>query len=129
MTWMPMTTPQMLTRIHCIALTPDGNLWVGAREGVFFTPDMGKSWKWLERLPFRDVDDLTYDPTIRKILVSSDASDQIFAIDPKKIAWSWWQTGYNISLIRAAGDRLVAASLDDGVVMEPRPAGTESSRK
>lgn len=129
LTWMPITTPQMLTRIHRIAFTPDGALWVAAREGVFFTPDMGKSWKWLQRLPFRDVDDLSYDPSIHKVLVSSDASDQIFAIDPKKITWSWWQTGYNISLIRAAGDRLVAASVDDGVVVEPRPAGTESSRK
>lgn len=129
LTWMPMTTPQMITRIHCIAFTPDGDLWVGAREGVFFTPDMGKSWKWLERLPFRDVNDLSYDRAIHKVLVSSDASDQIFAIDPKKITWNWWQTGYNISLIRAAGGRLVAASLDDGVVVEPRPVGMESSRK
>lgn len=128
-TWMPMSTPQMLTRIHCIAFTPDGALWVGAREGVFFTPDMGKNWNWLQRLPFRDVDDLSFDPATHNILVSSDSSDQIFAIDPKKITWKWWQTGYNISLIRAAGDRLVAASADDGVVVEPRPAGMESSRK
>jgi photosystem II stability/assembly factor-like uncharacterized protein len=128
-TWMPMTLPQMLTRIHRIAFTPDGTLWVGAREGVYFTSDMGRSWKWLQRLPFRDVDDLSYDPAIHKLLVSSDSSDQIFAIDPKNITWTWWQTGYNISLIRAAGHRLVAASLDDGVVMEPRPVGLESSKR
>jgi photosystem II stability/assembly factor-like uncharacterized protein len=128
-TWMPLNVPQMLTRIHRIAFTPDGTLWVGAREGVFFTPDMGKSWKWVQRLPFRDIDDLSYDSAIHKILVSSEGSDQIFAINPKKITWSWWQTGYNISLIRAAGDRLVAASVDDGVVVEPRPAGMESSKK
>ena len=128
-TWTPISLPRMVTRIHSIAFTPDGSLWVGAREGVFFTPDLGRSWKWLERLPFRDVDDLSYDPGLHRLLVSSDASDQIFAIDPKTITWSWWQTGYNISLIRAAGDRLVAASIADGVVIEPRPAGTESSRK
>ncbi|HEV2132867.1 MAG TPA: transcriptional regulator [Terracidiphilus sp.] len=128
-TWMPINFPQMLTRIHCIAFTPDGTLWVAAREGVFFTPDMGKSWKWLQRLPFRNVNDLSYDAAIHKILVSSNSSDQVFAIDPKKITWNWWQTGYNISLIRAAGDRLVAASMDDGVVVEPRPAGMESSKK
>lgn len=129
LTWMPINTPQMLTRIQGIAFTPDGSLWVGAREGVFFTPDMGKNWKWLQRLPFRDIDDLSYDSATHRLLVSSDSSDQIFAIDPKKITWNWWQTGYNITIIRAAGDRLVAASVDDGVVMEPRPAGMESSRK
>lgn len=128
-TWMPINTPQMLTRIQCIVFTPDGALWVGAREGVFFTPDLGKSWKWLQRLPFRDVDDLSYDSAAHRVLVSSDSSDQIFAVNPKNITWSWWQTGYNISLIRAAGNRLVAASVDDGVVVEPRPAGMESSKK
>jgi photosystem II stability/assembly factor-like uncharacterized protein len=128
-TWMPIITPRMLTRIYRIAFTPDGALWVGAREGVFFTPDLGKSWKWLERLPFRDVNDLSYDPAIHKVLVSSEVSDQIFAINPKNITWSWWQTGYDISLIRAAGQRLVAASMDDGVVVEPQPVGMESSSK
>lgn len=127
-TWMPISTPQLMTRIHRIAFTPNGVLWVGAREGVFFTPDLGKSWKWLQRLPFRDVDDLSYDAAIHKLLVSSSRSDQIFAINPKTITWNWWQTGYNIALIRAAGNRLVAASVDDGVVVEPQPVGTESSR-
>lgn len=129
LTWMPMSAPQMLTRIHRIAFSPDGSLWVGAREGVFFTPDLGKTWKWLQRLPFRDVDDLYFDPGTHKMLVSSDSSDQIFAVDPKTITWTWWQTGYRISLIRPAGKRLVAASTTDGVVVEPRPAGMESSRK
>lgn len=128
-TWMPISIPQMITRIHCIAFTPDGSLWVGAREGVFFTPDLGQSWKWLKRLPFRDVNDVSYDAAIHKVLVSSNVSDQIFAIDPKTITWTWWQAGYNIALIRAAGNRLVAASVDDGVVVEPQPAGMESSRK
>lgn len=128
-TWMPITTPQMITRIYRVTFTPDGALWVGAREGVFFTPDLGKSWKWLQRLPFRDVDDLSYDAAIHRLLVSSSRSDQIFAINPKTITWNWWQTGYNIALIRAAGERLVAASVDDGVVVEPQPAGMESSRK
>ena len=63
------------------------------------------------------VDDLTYDPALKKVLVSSRSSDQIFAIDPKTMKWDWWQTGYHIVLIRAAGNRLIAASLDDGVMV------------
>ncbi len=120
-TWWPMGVPTMLTRIHGVAFSPDGTLWLGAREGVYYTPDMGKTWLWLHRLPFRDVDDLSYDAGLKRILVSSRSSDQIFAIDPKTMAWDWWQTGYQIALIRGAGDRLVAASLDDGVLVGPRP--------
>jgi hypothetical protein len=39
--------------------------------------------------------------------------------------WAFWQTGYQIALIRSAGDRLVAASLNDGVIAGPRTAPAE----
>ncbi len=127
-TWQPLGLPTMLTRIHRIVFSPDGTLWLGAREGVYFTRDQGKSWLWIERLPFRDVDDLSYDAPLKRILVSSRSSDQIFAIDPKTMTWKWWQTGYHIALIRAAGDRLVAATLADGVLVQPHPAVMEDAR-
>ena len=89
-------------------------------KGVYFSQDLGKTWLWIERLPFRDVDDLDYDAATQRVLVSSQTSDQVYAIDPKTMTWKWWQTGYRIALIRPAGDRLVAASLYDGVLVEPR---------
>jgi photosystem II stability/assembly factor-like uncharacterized protein len=127
--WLPMRIPLMLTRIHRVAFSPEGALWLGAREGVFFTKDLGKTWQWIQRLPFRDVDDLSYDARLGKVLVSSRASDQIFAIDPKTLGWKWWQTGYHIALVRASGDRLLAASLNDGVLVEPHEAGAETSQR
>jgi ligand-binding sensor domain-containing protein len=129
LTWMPMHIPLMLTRIHRIAFSADGSLWLGAREGVFFTNDLGKTWQWIQRLPFRDVDDLCYDNQSGRVLVSSRTSDQIFAIDPKTLGWKWWQTGYDIALIRISGQRLVAASLYDGVLVEPHAAGAETSQR
>jgi photosystem II stability/assembly factor-like uncharacterized protein len=128
-TWLPMDLPRMLTRIHCVAFSPDGTLWLGAREGVYFTRDLGKTWLWFGRLPFRDVDDLSFDPALGRMLASSWSSDQIFAIDLKTMTWKWWQTGYRVSLIRAAGDRLVAASLADGVLVDPLPVGVDAGRK
>ena len=129
--WMPVEIPPTLTRIHSIAFSPDGTLWVGGREGVYFTRDQGQGriWMWLERLPFRDVDDLYFDAHLGRLLVSSRVSDMVFAIDPKALDWKWWQTGYRIALIRAAGDRLLAASLYDGVLVEPRGSGTETSQR
>ena len=115
-----MSVPTMLTRIHGIIFSPDGTLWLGAREGVYFTRDLGKSWLWIHRLPLNDIDDLSVDPVSKRILVSSNLSDQIYAIDPKTMTWVWWQTGFQIALIRAAGDHLVAASLDDGVLIGPK---------
>jgi len=118
-TWLPMNVPTALTRIHRIAFCPDGALWLGAREGVYFTRDLGKSWMWVHRLPFGDIDDLFYDARLDKVLVSSRGSDEVYAIDPKTLEWSYHKAGFRISLIRAAGDRLLAASLFDGVVFEP----------
>jgi photosystem II stability/assembly factor-like uncharacterized protein len=123
LTWWPMGVPKMLTRIHGVMFTPDGTLWLGAREGVYFTRDEGKTWMWVDRLPFRDVDDLIFDGATRRVLVSSRNSDQIFAIDPKTLTWKWWQTGYPIALIRTAGARMVAASVHHGVLLEPGPMG------
>jgi photosystem II stability/assembly factor-like uncharacterized protein len=121
-TWWPMGVPTMLTHIHRVAFSPDGTLWLGAREGVYYTRDLGKSWMWIQRLSLRDVDDLSYDTTLKKLLVSSRTSDIVYAIDPRTMKWDWWQTGYQIDLIRSAGDRLVAASLDDGVLLGPQTA-------
>ena len=119
-TWWPMGAPTTLTRIYGVAFSPDGTLWLGAREGVYYTRDLGKTWLWIHRLPFRDVSDLSYDERSKRILVSSRSSDMVYAIDPRTLAWDWWQTGYHIALIRAAGDHLVAASLDDGVLVGPK---------
>ena len=59
----------------------------------------------------------------KRVLVSSRSSDQIYAIDPRDHDLGLvWPTGYQIALIRAAGDRLVAASLDDGVLVGPKAA-------
>ena len=46
-TWFPMGMPTMLTHIHRVVFSPDGTLWLGAREGVYFTRDLGKTWMWI----------------------------------------------------------------------------------
>jgi photosystem II stability/assembly factor-like uncharacterized protein len=129
LTWMPMQIPAMLTSLRRVAFSPDGTIWLGAREGVYFTHDQGRTWLWMERLPFRDVDDLSYDASLGKVLASSQSSDQIYAIDPKTSSWKWWQTGYRIGIVRVAGKRMVAASLYDGVVLEPLAGGVETGQK
>jgi photosystem II stability/assembly factor-like uncharacterized protein len=127
LTWMPIGIPTVLTRIHRVAFSEDGTLWLGAREGVYFTHDQGKTWMWVHRLPLGDLDDLYYDSSKNKILVSSRSSDQIFLIDTKTLDWTWRRTGYPISLVRTAGERLLAASLYDGVLIEAQPSEAEQA--
>jgi photosystem II stability/assembly factor-like uncharacterized protein len=117
--WWPMGLPKALTRIHRVAFSADGTLWLGAREGIYFTRDLGKTWLWIERLAFRDIDDLVYDEARGRILVSSRQSDEIYSIDPKTMTWKYWRAGYRLALVRVAGSKLIAASTDDGVVVGP----------
>ncbi len=128
-TWMPIALPLMLTRIHCLAFSADGTLWLGAREGVYFTRDLGKSWMWVKRLPLGSVDSIYFDAHLHKLLVSSESSDQIYLLDPKTLAWSWVRAGYRIQVARSAGDRLLAASLYDGVLVQPLPPAVEVGEK
>jgi photosystem II stability/assembly factor-like uncharacterized protein len=127
--WALMSTPTMLTRIHSVLFAPDGTLWLGAREGIYFTHDLGKTWLWIERLPFREADDLAYDPAAGRILASSRTSDQIYSIDPKALTWKWFHTGYNVAHIRIADGRLIAASVFDGILVEPRSSSTHLATK
>jgi photosystem II stability/assembly factor-like uncharacterized protein len=126
--WRPMGIPAMLTRIHAIVFSADGTLWLGAREGVYFTHDLGKTWMWVHRFPLTDVDALFYDAHGGRILASSRTSDQVYSIDPKSLEWKWAQTGYKIALVRAVGERLLAASLFDGVLEEPQAATAETGQ-
>jgi photosystem II stability/assembly factor-like uncharacterized protein len=127
--WWPVSIPIALTRIHRVAFSPDETLWLGGREGVYFTRDIGKSWMWVHRLPLVDIDDLYYDAQLGKVLVSSRGSDFVYAIDAKTLDWKWWQTGYKLSAVRAVGGRLLAASLEDGVLMEPRSGEAEIGQR
>jgi photosystem II stability/assembly factor-like uncharacterized protein len=117
--WWPMGLPTMITRIYRILYDSTGTLWMGAREGVFFSKDDGKTWLWIGRLPFRDVTDVSNDVAQRRVLVTSRNSDEVFSIEPKNMTWKLWHSGYRMELIRVAGDRLIAASLDDGVLTGP----------
>jgi photosystem II stability/assembly factor-like uncharacterized protein len=127
--WMPMGVPAVLTRIHCVVFSSDGTVWIGAREGVYFSHDLGKTWMWVDRFPLTDVDDLYYDAQLDKVLASSRASDQIYVIDPKTLDWKFAQTGYRIALVRAAAGRLLAASLYDGVIEEPSNKSDDGAQR
>ena len=114
-----MGLPTMITRVRRVLYDPTGTLWLGAREGVFFSKDDGKTWLWIGRLPFREVDDVSYDASQKRVVVSSRASDEIFSIEPESMTWKLWRTGYRTELIRVAGDKFIAASLDNGVLVGP----------
>ena len=124
LTWMPMAIPTMLTRIHRVAFSPDGTLWLGAREGRLLHPRSGQDLA-MDRaaaVPRCGRSVLRRALWTRSWSVRGPATRSTPST-PRRMTWKWWQTGYRIGLVRAAGDRMVAASLYDGVLLEPQAAG------
>ena len=125
-TWTPVNVPTAITRIYRVIFSADGTLWLGARQGVYFSHDQGRNWLWLERLPLVDVNGLSYDARQDRILASSRGSDFVYSIDAKSLSWTWQRTGFPLFLVRSAGGRLIAVSLTDGILTEAGPEEAKS---
>ncbi len=125
--WMPVSIPSAITRIYRVVFSADGTIWLGARQGVYFSHDQGRSWMWLEHLPLVDVNGLTYDARQDRILASSRTSDFLYSIDAKSLSWTWQKTGFPIYMVRSASGHLVAASRTDGILVESAGEQANSS--
>lgn len=117
--WDPIVFPSGLTAVEALAASPEGTLWAGGREGLFFTTDRGRTWTKLNRLPVVAINSLAWDPSMRRVIVTSRESTVIFAIDPHDRTWKWWNAGWNVHSVAWSGGRLMAASLFSGIVAQP----------
>jgi photosystem II stability/assembly factor-like uncharacterized protein len=123
-TWHEITLPSKLTSVQAVTTAPKGSLWVGGREGLFYSEDQGQSWQQLSTLPMAEISGLSYDREMSRVIVTSWRSTMVFAIDESSKTWKWWDAGWAIRSVRSQGGRLVAASLYDGVIVQPKSEET-----
>jgi photosystem II stability/assembly factor-like uncharacterized protein len=119
LTWHTMYRPLGLSSLTAATVTPDGTLWVGGPQGIYFTHDSGLRWFQLKRLPVNAINSLAWNPAQKSVLLSSSDSTVVYAINPKTYTWQWWNTGWLVHGIHTLGNRLVAVSYSDGVVLQP----------
>ncbi len=124
-TWKALALPEGWKRARWVALDDYGQEWVGGRQGVAHSRDQGSTWEAL-RLPIVDISGLSYDPHLRRVLVTSYASTMIFGIDPTTMQWRWWNPGWRVHGAQAVKGGLIATTFLHGVVMQP--AQPESAR-
>ncbi|MDQ6732963.1 MAG: hypothetical protein M3Z35_02430, partial [Nitrospirota bacterium] len=126
--WTALKLPDELTQVGAGAIDGNGGLWVGGREGVYLSQDSGATWKTVKNLFMRDVNSIFYDEPSQRVLVTANSSTTIaFAAHLPDMAVSYWNTGWNLKLIRSAGDHLVAATLFDGIVVEPKMVDSQKA--
>ena len=128
-TWTSVTPPAELTQITAVAVDGFGGLWIGGREGVYLSEDKGASWHIVQNLFMRDVNNIFYDERGQRVLVTAN-SPATFAfaahLPDKKV--SYWNTGWNLRLVRPVGDHLVGATLFDGIVIQPEMTNSAEAK-
>lgn len=126
-TWHELSLPSKLTSVQAVATAPKGSLWVGGREGLFYSEDQGQSWQQLSALPLADINGLNYNRELGRVVVTSARSTMVFAIDETDKTWKWWDSGWRVRAVRSLGGRLIAASMYDGVVVQPKSEETAAA--
>ncbi|HZD49119.1 MAG TPA: YCF48-related protein [Silvibacterium sp.] len=123
-TWQSVPMPEKAKTLRFLAPADNGSVWLGGMEGVFYSEDHGQSWQQLA-LPFYDVDGLNFSREYKRLMVTSANGTLMMAVDPVKKDWMWWDIGWNVHTVRMANGRMVAASLFDGVVLQPKSGATQ----
>jgi photosystem II stability/assembly factor-like uncharacterized protein len=128
MTWSPVRPPAELTQVAAVAVDGFGGLWMGGREGIYNSEDKGATWQPVKNLYVRDVNSIFYDARAERVLVTGNSSTTfVFAahLPDKKV--NYWNSGWNLRLVRPAGNHLVGATLFDGVVIQPEMVNSMDS--
>jgi photosystem II stability/assembly factor-like uncharacterized protein len=123
--WQPLAMPHKLTWLQSISMAGNGSVWLGGREGVFYSEDKGQNWTELSTLPISDISGLSYDPDLKRVVVTSWASSWVLAVDPADRTWKFYDPGWKVRHVRSMGGRLVGATPYNGVVVEPQKATTK----
>ncbi|HEY0263325.1 MAG TPA: hypothetical protein VGC07_02265 [Granulicella sp.] len=119
--WKPVVSPSQVSQITGAAIDGDGGLWVGGREGVFYSLDNGMSWQALTGVVINDVNSVFYDARGQRVLITSAGRRTMaYAVHLPDRRTTFWDTGWNLRFVRPVGDHLLAVTPFDGVVLQPR---------
>ena len=120
-TWTPISLPEELSQIAGIAVDPAGEVWVGGREGVFVSSNAGNSWSRPKSMYVNAVNSVFYDEPSNRVLVTAGGpSGVVFSAQLPGKEVSYFESGWSLRFARPVGDHLVAATLFDGIVVQPR---------
>ncbi|WP_260737860.1 WD40/YVTN/BNR-like repeat-containing protein [Tunturiibacter lichenicola] len=119
--WTPVKLPEAIDQVSALAVDDAGGLWVGGRQGIFVSDDKGATWQTIKNLFLRDVNSIFYDAASQRVLIAAGSKNTIaFGVHLPDRTVQYWNTGWNLRLVRPMGDHLVGATWFDGVVIQPR---------
>lgn len=119
--WYTCTHIDSVSLINGVMLDHDGSIWVAAREGAFRSTDAGDSWRYVGALKLSNIISIQYDSENHRFLASGSSSTGIFESMDNGRTWRGTDSGWQMRDFRSVHGRLVAATVFDGVVVQPDP--------
>ena len=105
--------------INSVSIDSKGNIWLAAREGIFRSSDVGDTWKRITSLRLSNVMSVQFDERNQRILATGAASMNVFESTDNGRNWTPINAGWLVRSVRPIGDRLVAITPFDGIVIQP----------
>lgn len=120
-TFRNIAAPTELTRIEAAAVDTGGRIWVGGREGIWYSDNDGAAWKTVKNLFVPEISGIYFDAVANRILVTSSQADQlVFSVHLPDFKVTYSNAGWVLRDVRPVGDHLVGITPYDGVVLQPR---------
>jgi len=119
--WKQAGLPTYVVSIRSAAIASDRQIMIASREGAFRSGDGGATWEHVVNgLPGKDITSVSFDPTHKRMLATSDATGVIF--ESRDGGRSWQRgpdSGFPLRRVSVIGGRFVGATPFDGVVLQP----------
>ena len=120
-TWQTVNAPPEIHMIEAITVDGDARIWAGGRQGAFYTADQGATWAMPRDLYARNINSLYFDQQGQRILLTTGGrATEAFAVDVPSMKVRAWDTGWKLRLLRPVGDHFAAATLFDGMIVQPK---------
>lgn len=119
--WKQAPLTSFVSSVYGLAITPDSNIFIASREGIFHSADAGKTWEHVVNgVPAKDIGFITYDSERKRLLATSSVSSVIFESNNNGRSWQRHSdAGYTLRSVSPVRGRLLAATPFDGVVAQP----------
>jgi photosystem II stability/assembly factor-like uncharacterized protein len=120
-TWETVNLPPGMMQVSAVSVDDSGSIWLGGRDGAFVSSDGGLTWSTPRNLVLSSVNSLYYDQPSQRMLVTSTAESTVaLLVQLPARTVSSFETGWNLRFVRPMGDHFIAATMFDGIVVQPR---------
>jgi photosystem II stability/assembly factor-like uncharacterized protein len=117
--WLPLKAPDEDLTINAVAVDPNGDIWLAAREGVYRSTNVGDTWKRIYSLRLPNVVSIQFDEEGPRILATGASSTSVVESLDHGRTWSLINSGWPLRNVRSAHGRLLGTTPFDGVVIQP----------